>query len=38
MNFEIKKLGTEDIQLAKDLFLFYQVDDEVDKMFIICVK
>ena len=34
MNFEIKKLVAEDIQLAKDLFLFYQVDDEVDKPLI----
>lgn len=30
MNLEIKKLRAEDIQLAKDLFLFYQVDDEVE--------
>ena len=34
MNFEIKKLAAEDIRLAKDLFLFYQVDDEVDKPLI----
>ena len=31
MDFEIKKLSAEDIELSKDLFLFYQIDDEVDK-------
>ncbi len=30
MDFEIKKLDKEEIQLAKDLFIFYQVDDEVE--------
>lgn len=34
MNFEIKKLTAADIQLAKDLFIFYQLDDGVEEPLI----
>ena len=34
MDFEIKKPGAANIQLAKDLFLLYQIDDGINKPII----